>query len=154
MKVIQHSEVLPGSPEALFDLSQDYSVRLRWDPFPDSYRFLPPFVGPEPGAILVVRARNGQSMTVRYVSYNRPRAAAFDMVSGPWFISKCTGAWSFKALPGGMTRVSFKYRIVAGPRPLAWLIQPLLSRSFLRHARKRLAALHAYVVANAAERGV
>lgn len=152
MSVIEHSRTLPGSPEALFDLTQDYSVRLRWDPFPHSYRFLAPATGPEPGALVVVRARNGQSMTVRYVGYNRPGAAAIDMVEGPWYISAFAGAWSFKRVSEQETRVTFKYRVVAGPRALAWLIQPLLNRSFLGHARRRLGALHAYVASGGLER--
>lgn len=152
MSVIEHSETLPGSAEALFDLTQDYAVRLRWDPFPQSYRFLAPATGPEVGAVVVVRAHNGQSMTVRYVSYNRPRAAAIDMVDGPWFIAAFAGAWSFKRVSEQETRVSFKYRVVARPRALAWLIQPLLNRSFLRHARRRLGALRAYVVGGGLER--
>lgn len=124
MSVIEHSETLPGSAEALFDLTQDYSVRLRWDPFPQSYRFLAPATGPEVGAVVIVRARNGRAMTVRYVSYNRPRAAAIDMVDGPWFISAFAGAWSFKRVSERETRVSFKYRVVARPPACAGLADP------------------------------
>lgn len=82
MALVEHSEELSESAERLFDLTQDYSVRRLWDPFPDGYRFIPPAHGPEVGALLEVRAKNGQSMIVRYVSYNRPRAAAIEMISG------------------------------------------------------------------------
>jgi ribosome-associated toxin RatA of RatAB toxin-antitoxin module len=145
MPVVEHSDILPGSAESLFDLSQDYGRRLDWDPFPQGYRFLPPFEKPEPSALLVVRARNGFEMTVRYVGFRRPRVATVEMVRGPWFIAKFAGSWRFDPIASDRTRVTFKYHLVAGPRMLAWLIQPLLERSFARHTRHRLAALHRYV---------
>jgi hypothetical protein len=84
-------------------------------------------------------------MTVRYVGFRRPRAAAVEMVRGPWFIAKFAGTWRFDAIGPERTRVTFRYNLVAGPRALAWLIQPLLERVFARHTRRRLAALHRYV---------
>ena len=146
MSRVQYSEVLPGSAQALFDLTQDYSVREQWDPFPKGYAFLPPATGPAKGAELVVHARNGRSMTVRYVSYNRPRAAAIEMVTGPWFIARFAGTWQFDGLDMQRTRVTFKYNVRAAPRWLRWAIEPLLELSFRRHARQRVQALHAYVL--------
>jgi ribosome-associated toxin RatA of RatAB toxin-antitoxin module len=94
---------------------------------------------------ITVRARNGYRMRVKYVSYVRPRAAAIEMVSGPWFIRRFAGTWSFVAASENSTRVTFKYNVVAGPKWLAPLLQPLLNMSFSRHARRRLLALKAYV---------
>jgi ribosome-associated toxin RatA of RatAB toxin-antitoxin module len=145
MALIEHSEDLAESAEKLFDFTQDYSLRYLWDPFPESYEFVPPACGPALGASLNVRARNGQSMVVRYVSFNRPRAAAIEMISGPWFISRFFGTWSFLSLAPKRTRVTFKYNFSAKPRALAWLIQPILNRSFKMHARRRVCALRDYV---------
>lgn len=39
MSLIQHTETLPVSAETLFDLTQDYTRRSDWDPFPESYEF-------------------------------------------------------------------------------------------------------------------
>lgn len=153
MARIEYAEVLPGSAGALFDLTQDYAQRAAWDPFPKGYEFLPPATGPAKGAVLVVHARNGRSMTVRYVSYNRPRAAAIAMVAGPWFIARFAGTWQFDAFDADRTRVTFKYNVRAGPRGLGWLIQPLLTWSFSRHARQRVQALHAYVLKSAGRAG-
>lgn len=147
MSMIEQSAILSESPERLFDFTQDYSRRHLWDPFPESYHFVPPDSGPGVGATLIVRAKNGQSMTVRYVSYNRPRAAAIEMVSGPWFISRFHGTWSFNSLARQQTRVTFKYNVIARPLALAWLIQPILNRSFKWHASQRIRALRDYIVA-------
>lgn len=146
MSVIEHTEIVAAAQEWLFDFTQDYSVRQLWDPFPDAYEFVAPSVAPEVGAIVKVRAKNGQRMTVRYVSYNRPRAAAIEMVEGPWFIARFHGTWSFYAVGPHETRVTFKYNVSAGPRLLSPIIQPFLTRSFQTHARNRVIALRDYVL--------
>ena len=145
MSVIEHTEIVEAAQEWLFDFTQDYSVRQLWDPFPDRYEFVPPHVAPDVGAAVKVRAKNGQSMTVRYVSYNRPRAAAIEMGEGPWFISRFHGTWGFSALAPHRTRVTFKYNLCAGPGALSWIIQPFLTRSFQAHARNRVIALRDYI---------
>lgn len=149
MSLIQCSIVILGRTEDLFALTQDYGRRLAWDPFPESYRFHDGLKAAEAGAVLTVNARNGYSMTVRYVSFSRPRAAAIEMVSGPWFIGRFAGTWHFAPVDAEQTRVTFKYNVVAAPRILRWLIQPLLNRAFNSHANARLQALKAYVEGDA-----
>ena len=145
MSLIQHTETLPGSTEDLFDLTQDYARRAAWDPFPESYEFHDGASYARMGVQLTVRARNGYRMKVKYVSFNRPHAAAIEMVAGPWFIERFAGAWSFVPEAKGCTRVNFKYNIVAGPGAVGWLLQPLIDWSFTRHTKKRLRGLKAYV---------
>lgn len=141
MSVVTRSAVVSGTSEEVFDLTQDYSMRGAWDRFPESYELESASGKPEPGAIVHIRAKNGHRMTVRYVSFNRPRAAAMTMVSGPWFIREFAGTWQFKPAGPGQTEVTFIYRVVAGPRWLAWLVQPLLDWSFGRHSVQRLRGL-------------
>lgn len=144
MSVIAYSDTVIGSPEELFGFTQDYSRRPAWDPFPDSYQFHNGAAAPAPGAELTVRARNGYSMRVKYVSYVRARAAAIEMLSGPWFIHRFAGTWSFAAESVTATKVTFKYNVVAGPKWLSPVLQPLLNLSFSRHVRRRVVALKAY----------
>jgi hypothetical protein len=144
VSVIAYSDTVAGGLEEIFDLTQDYSKRPAWDPFPESYEFHDGAAAPAPGVELTVRARNGYLMRVRYVSYVRPRAAAIEMVSGPWFIQRFAGTWSFAAESAKATKVTFKYNVAAGPKWLAPLIQPVLNLSFSRHAKRRVLALKAY----------
>jgi len=144
VSVIAYSDTIAGSLEELFDLTQDYARRPAWDPFPDSYEFHDGALAPAPGVELTVRARNGYSMRVKYVSYVRPRAAAIEMVSGPWFIRRFAGTWSFMAESANTTRVTFKYNVAAGPKWLSPVLQPLLNRSLSRHIKRRVIALKAY----------
>lgn len=145
MSVITRSIVVAGAPAHVFDVTQDYAVRGTWDPFPESYALEPAERPPGVGTIVHIRARNGHRMTVRYVAFNRPRAAAMTMLRGPWFIREFAGTWQFKPAGEGHTEVTFVYRVLAAPRGLAWLLQPLLERSFARHSARRLQGLQRYL---------
>ena len=145
MSLIEHAESIPASAQVLFDLTQDYSRRTEWDPFPESYDFHDGATHAEVGVHVTVHARNGFRMRVKYVSFDRPRIAAIKMVTGPWFIRSFAGSWHFSPQPDESTRVTFKYNIVAGPGIAGKLLQPLIDRSFSRHTKQRLSALKSYV---------
>jgi len=93
--MIEHSLIIKRSQEDLFSISRDYTRRLDWDPFPESYKFLNGNVVVKRLQILV-RAKNGQTMVVEYISYDPPKAAAIKMVKGPWFIQNFAGSWVFR----------------------------------------------------------
>ena len=135
------SIVIAAEPAALFRLSQDYNRRLEWDPFLKSATLLN--TAKEAG--VRVRAlcvdRNGTAMETEYVSFNPPRATAIKMTRGPWFLSGFAGSWRFEEIEPGRTRVGFRYSLEARPRALAWLLNPILARSFARDTRARLRAL-------------
>lgn len=128
----------------LFDLSQDYSKRLAWDPFPESYRFLNG-TQPAKGLQLEIVAKNGFSMTVEYVSYKRPSVVAIKMVRGPWAFAKFAGSWTFQKIPPDSSKVTFKYNIIGAPSWLRYIVTPVINFVFGRSAKRRLAALNDYM---------
>jgi ribosome-associated toxin RatA of RatAB toxin-antitoxin module len=136
----------------LFDLSQDYSRRLNWDPFSESYSFLTPDCVPRVGAELSGRAKNGFTMYARYIAFNPPEGAAFEMVSGPWFFRTFAGAWRFAQSDPDCTTVSFNYSFTVRPGFMSWLFEPILRRSLERHVRARIAGLKAYAESTYAHR--
>ena len=85
-----------AEPTALFQLSQDYSRRLDWDPFLKSAGLS----GGAREAGVGVRAlcvdRKGTKMETEYVSFNPPRAVAIKMTRGPWFLKSFAGSWRFE----------------------------------------------------------
>jgi len=145
MSLIQHAELVLAPAQVLFDLTQDYARRAEWDPFPESYEFHEGETHPKVGVELTVRARNGFRMRVKYITFDRPHAAAIRMVAGPWFIHRFAGTWQFSSDTGEATRITFKYNVVAGPGIVRWLLQPILDRSFSQHTKVRLQALKSYV---------
>ncbi|ODS22963.1 hypothetical protein AB835_11460 [Candidatus Endobugula sertula] len=138
--MIKRSKLINASQSELFDLTQNYEKRLAWDPFPESYRFLNGNIV-DKGLRLNVKAKNGLSMEVEYVSFKRPKVAAIKMLNGPWFIRKFAGSWSFHSIDINTTEVVFKYTIVGMP---SW-ISPFINLIFANTAEKRLSALKKYV---------
>jgi ribosome-associated toxin RatA of RatAB toxin-antitoxin module len=138
--IFDESIEIDAGPAELFDLSQDYDHRLEWDPFLRSASL----VGAREAGV-GVRAlcvsRSGWAMETEYVSFNPPRATAVKMTRGPWFLAGFAGSWRFEEIKPGRTRVGFRYSLEARPRALAWLLNPILARSFARDTRARLRAL-------------
>lgn len=131
---------IDAGPAELFRVSQDYVRRLEWDPFLRSASL----VGASEAGVGVRAlcvAKSGWAMETEYVSFNPPRATAVTMTRGPWFLSAFAGSWRFEEIEPGRTRVGFRYSLEASPRALAWLLNPLLARSFARDSRGRLRAL-------------
>lgn len=141
--MIECREIIESSQEDLFDLTQDYSRRLSWDPFPESYQFLNG-KAVDVGLQLRVNAKNGHSMVVEYVSFKRPMVVAIKMLDGPWFISKFAGSWSFQKIDELQTIVIFKYNIVGAPNWAEKLLTPMVSFLFKKNSQKRLTALKHY----------
>src|SRR3954471_943657 len=96
-----------AEPDVLFDLTQDYSLRLDWDPFLKEARLLGGAERPAVGDRAWCVARNGLGMETRYVSFNPPGACAVEMTKGPWFFRAFSGSWRFEGIGPGGTRVTF-----------------------------------------------
>ncbi|RYD90035.1 MAG: SRPBCC family protein [Sphingobacteriales bacterium] len=96
------------TPEAAFDLTQDYDQRLAWDTFLIEARLVGGATEAGAGIRSWCVAHNGMGMETEYVSFRRPKVAAVKMTRGPWLFSAFTGSWNFRAESGG-TKVTFLY---------------------------------------------
>jgi uncharacterized protein YndB with AHSA1/START domain len=141
MPVVEAAAEVRAPREALYALTQDYGLRLAWDPFLRGLRFLDGAAGPAPGVRVWVQARNGLSMEVEYVTVQPPERVAVKMVRGPVFFESFGGAWLFERLGEDRTRVVFRY----GFRTRWPWLRPVLDRAvavvFGRDVRARVAAL-------------
>jgi Polyketide cyclase / dehydrase and lipid transport len=135
------SIVIAAGPAALFRLSQDYNRRLDWDVFLRSATLLDDAKEAAVGVRALCVDRNGAAMETEYITFNPPRAVAIKMTRGPWFLASFAGSWRFEEIAPGRTRVGFCYSLVARPRWLSWLMNPILARVFARDTRRRLHAL-------------
>ena len=136
MKFRQSVEIA-AETQALFDLTQDYSRRLDWDPFLKEARLVGGAERAGLGARAWCVARNGIGMETRYARFEPDRVCAVEMTRGPWFIRSFAGSWRFDRLEPGRSRVTFTYHLVGRPRFLTRLI----GLSFARETGRRLAAL-------------
>jgi hypothetical protein len=141
LAVFERSLVIRGRPADLFALTQDYAVRLRWDPYLREARLLGSATRPAKGVRAWCVAKSGLGMETEYVSFNPPRVAAVRMTRGPAILSSFAGSWRFGEVGPDRTRVAFRYHLAARPRWLRWLFDPLLQISLARDTDRRLQAL-------------
>ncbi len=140
MPAVEGSLLIHSPQAALFDLSQDYALRLEWDPFLRDLRFLDGATEPGVGVRVWVRAWTGLTMTVEYVSFNRPHVVAMRMMAGPALFRAFAGSWRFEPSEGGV-QVVFRYVFETRWPWLRWLLDPLVCRVFRRDVRQRLRGL-------------
>ncbi len=141
MPVIESSVEIAAGQADVFDLAQDYGSRLEWDPFLRAMRFQDGARQAAVGVRVRVRAKNGLTMEVVYVTLDRPRSVAMKMVKGPLFFEHFAGTWRFDALGPGRTRVVFKYGFETRWRVLRPLLNSTIARVFARDIAQRLKGL-------------
>ena len=141
MPTVEVSIEIEAPDAVVFDLSQDYRLRLDWDPFVRALRFEDGARGPAVGVRTWVRAKNGMSMTVEYVTVDRPRRIAVRMISPSLLLERFAGSWSFEPIPPARTRVTFRYGFETRARLLRPLLDPVIVRRLTRDMRDRLAGL-------------
>jgi len=134
---------VPVTPDRAFAVSQTTGeVRLRWDPFISSQRFLGGATRPGKGVRTLTHARLGPRMVSEYVSYRPPTSVGMTMVSGPWFFASFGGGWRFTA-DGEGCRAVWKYTYSVRPRWLRPVAEPIGQWLLGREIRRRIAAFAA-----------
>jgi hypothetical protein len=139
----EHAAHVDASPEVVFALTQDYALRLAWDPFLRRAELVGGATVPAVGVRAWCVAKGGIGMETEYVAYAPPRIAAVKMTRGPWLLQTFGGAWEFTPDLDGGTRIAFRYQLKTRPRWLAWAIEPLARAWFSRETRLRVHALRA-----------
>jgi hypothetical protein len=137
MLMFRPSIEVAAEPAVLFELTQDYTNRLAWDPFLKEAKLLDGAERPGIGVRAWCVARNHLGMETRYVSFNPPGTCAVEMTRGPWFFRSFSGSWRFDRIRSGRSRVTFTYSLVGRPAFLSGLLRFL----FARETRRRLEAL-------------
>jgi ribosome-associated toxin RatA of RatAB toxin-antitoxin module len=138
MRVVEESILIRAPQQPLFDLAQDYRLRLKWDPFLRDMRFLNQAREPAVGVRVWVKAWTGLTMVVEYVTLNRPEVVAMKMVEGPVLLRQFAGSWRFHPHPSGSTNVIFRYVFETRWPLVRWLFDPIVGWVFGRDVRKRL----------------
>jgi hypothetical protein len=145
MALVERSIEIAAPIGEVYRVSQDYAVRYEWDPFPETIQVVQgPSDGPKTGTQVWVKAKLGMSMLVEFVQVQPPARAAVAMVRGPWYLSKFAGSWIFSESSPSHTNARFRYTIIAKPRLLRFLLEPIAALYFSHVVKKRLFGLRAY----------
>lgn len=126
MPVVESRITVPVDPITAFAVSQTTGeVRLRWDPFIRSQRFLDGAAVAGKGVRTETVQRFGLRMVTRYVSYNPPTNVGMTMLEGSWFFERFGAGWRFSPAPDapGSTLAVWRYNFTCTPRRLAPLAE-------------------------------
>jgi hypothetical protein len=135
--------VIAAAPDDLFALTQDYGLRLNWDPFLRSAKLLGGATTAGLGVRVYCIAYTGLAMEAEYTSFHPPRTCTVKMIRGPRMIGDFAASWRFEEIRPGQTRVAYRCRLWARQGWLSRLLLPIISWAFARETRKRLVALKA-----------
>ncbi|MCG8425393.1 MAG: SRPBCC family protein [Proteobacteria bacterium] len=149
MPIVAATTVIRAPRADVYDISQDYHMRLNWDPFVREIAFLDGAVETAPGVKVWVKAKNRLTMVAEYISVNKPERVAVRMVEGPWFLANFAGTWVFAAVERDLTEVRFRYSFALRPRFLRWPGDALVRAVFRADLQARLRGLKRYAEAQA-----
>lgn len=148
------SEVIPAPAGAVFDLLHDYSRRLEWDTLLQAAYLEDGHTTAGKGVTSVCvgrRSLGGIALRTQYVSFERPRVAAVKMLNAPPFFDTWAASIHHDDLPGGQSRITYKFHFTSRPRALRFLLDPIMERVFAWETRRRLRAMKAFFVAHPAQ---
>jgi hypothetical protein len=101
--------IIEGKQEYIFDFTQDYNNRLKWDTFLKKAELVGGATIAEKGVKAFCIAKNGAGMLTEYVTYTRPKVTAVKMIKGPFMFKSFLGSWTFKDISEIRTEVIFLY---------------------------------------------
>lgn len=101
--------LIDAKPEQVFDFTQDYTKRLKWDTFLKKADLIEGATIADKGVKAYCVAKNGLGMVTEYVTYNRPKVTAIKMTEGPFMFKSFLGSWTFKEVSSIKTEVIFLY---------------------------------------------
>jgi ribosome-associated toxin RatA of RatAB toxin-antitoxin module len=138
MDAIKFTEtiIIEARQEQVFDFTQDYNKRLKWDTFLKRADLIEGATMADKGVKAYCVAKNGLGMTTEYVTFNRPKVTAIKMTSGPFMFKSFLGSWTFKELSTDKTEVIFLYSFLL--RFPFSILTTLIKRNLQTNVRQRL----------------
>ena len=111
MKSIRFVEkiIINEDTERVFDFTQDYKNRLRWDTFLKKADLMDGAAEANREVKAHCVATNGIGMITEYVTFDRPKVTAIKMIKGPYMFATFLGSWTFKEINKTQTEVIFLY---------------------------------------------
>ena len=144
MPTVTGSTIISSAIENVFDTSQDYSIRLKWDPYLRQAKLLDGSSEIKPGTRVYCENKKGVGITVSYVTFNRPAQTAVKMEGDFPLIKNFAGSWNFRKLNDNNTEVIFKYYYEAKGKIFNKIIEFFVGRMLRRDIQIRLTGLKRY----------
>lgn len=144
MAIIEYELTINAPQAAVYEASQDYSIRYQWDPFPEKIELLGGATEIGIGVKTLVVAKSGLTMEVEFVQVAPPTTAAIIMTKGPAFIKSFGGSWVFKTIDATSTKAKFRYSIKTKKWAIPVISEYVAAFYFKKAVIARLAGLKKY----------
>ncbi|WP_326543701.1 SRPBCC family protein [Pseudorhodoferax sp.] len=144
---------MPAPAEVVFDAFHYHRWRVHWDSLVSRTQVQGGAPCPSVGAVSQNTGGGllrGLSMTTRFVSYAPPALAAASMVGQSFPFARWAASMRHRPLPDGRSVLVYTYSFSVTPAALAWLLEPVVDRIFLRATRKRFARLQKFLAVHGA----
>lgn len=138
MPQILIEDVISADRSELFNLTQDYKHRLKWDSFAKRVRYDKGFVTSYRGVANALSWFNPLRMTVEHINLIAPSLAATSMLKGPFFFLMFSGSWYFRSLKQNRTEVAINYQFKSRWRVFGFIFDPLIILLLERDCRRAL----------------
>lgn len=143
MKGSTVSKQMPVCSSEVFNLLHNYDRRLEWDTLLLKAELTRGNVKAEKGAtsLCVGRPLFGVfHMETRYVTYKEGEIAAVELISNPPLFSEFAASIRHKDNDEGSI-ATYKFRFVARPKFLRWILEPIMLIALRIETEKRLSAM-------------
>lgn len=140
MPIVEHSVIVRGPIEDVFDLSQSYELRLDWDPFVRSQRPLDGADTAAKGVRTETISRHRLRMVTEYLTFRRPTLVGTKMIDGPPIFATFSESWRFAERDDGRVDVAFRYNFTCRPSWLAPVMDRIGSWYLGRDIERRVEA--------------
>ncbi len=138
---------MPQPSSAVFELLHNYPRRLEWDTLLREARLTGGYDRAGKGATsLCVGKQFGGLIGIetRYLTFTPGSIAAVEMINRPPFFEQFAASIRHVDVAGGSDLI-YKFRFVARPRWLRWLLEPIMRVALRHETHKRLGALSAFL---------
>jgi Polyketide cyclase / dehydrase and lipid transport len=143
---------MPATAAVVFDAFHHLHWRFRWDSLVRAADVDGGHAEPFVGAVSNNRGAGwlrGLSMTTEFITYDRPRVAAANMVGRSFPFRRWAASMRHQALADGTSLMIYTYSIETGPLALRWFSDALIGWTFDHQTRRRFARLHDFLATHA-----
>jgi hypothetical protein len=145
---------MPASAAVVFDAFHYHYWKAQWDSLVDATHV----VGDAPCPFVGAVSENGGggwlkglSMRTEFVSYKRPLIAAATMQGQSIPFTRWAASMKHQAINDQQSLMIYTYTFEAGPRPIRWLLEPVVKLIFDFQTKKRFRRMQKFLSSRAHE---
>lgn len=143
---------MPARADIVFDAFHYHEWKREWDSLVHDTQVQDGARCPSVGAITEnagAGALRTLSMRTRFIQYDRPRLAAATMVGRSFPFAHWAASMRHEPVGPDQSLLVYTYTFQTGPKPLRWLMEPLVNWVFIRKTRDRFKRLASFLACHA-----